>query len=369
MKLLVLAQTPPPEHGQSRAVRELLNDLRADPKNQIFHVNLHLSRNTADIGRWRPGKILALLGASLRAAWLQLRHGPMPLYYVPAPAKRAALYRDWIALAICRPLSRGLVLHWHAVGLGEWLDTHATPIERWLTRRLLGRARLAIVLADALRWDAERLAPRQCQIVPGGVRDRAPGFHRERRTGAALEILFLGLGCREKGLFDSLEGVALAQRSGLACRLTIAGAFADAEAERFFRGQAAALDPATVRHLGFVSDAECSSLLGASDVLCFPTYYPHEGQPAVLLDALAFDLPVITTRWRAIPDMLPVNHGRIRFVEPRQPAQIAAALSDFRVAPPSDGSLRAHFLAHFTQEKNLAALTAAFRVLDSNAHK
>ena len=367
MKLLVLAQTPPPEHGQSRAVRALLTALAADPGNRIFHVNLRLSRNAADIGRWRVGKIFALLGASLRAAWLQLRHGPMPLYYVPAPAKRGALYRDWLALAICRPFSHGLVLHWHAVGLGEWLATRATPLERWITRGLLGRAGLALVLAEALRADAERLAPRQCRVVPGGVPDPAPGFRRAPRAGATLEVLFLGLGCRQKGLFDALEGVALAQRAGLACRLTVAGAFADADTERLFRARATELGSAVVRHVGFVSDVERCSLLAASDVLCFPTYYPHEGQPAVLLDALAFDLPIITTRWRAIPETLPANH--VWFIEPRQPAQVAAALRAAHAAPPPDGSLRAHFLAHFTQEKNLAVVGAALREIGSGPHK
>ena len=36
-------------------------------------------------------------------------------YYVPAPGKRVALYRDWLVMFICRPFFSGVILHWHAV--------------------------------------------------------------------------------------------------------------------------------------------------------------------------------------------------------------------------------------------------------------
>ena len=62
MKLLVLAQTPPPLHGQSQMVRTLVDGLPAHGL-PLHHVNLRLSRDHADIGRWRPGKLLAVLAA------------------------------------------------------------------------------------------------------------------------------------------------------------------------------------------------------------------------------------------------------------------------------------------------------------------
>ena len=35
-----------------------------------------------------------------------------------APGKRAALYRDWVVMVLCRPFFRQVIHHWHAVGLG-----------------------------------------------------------------------------------------------------------------------------------------------------------------------------------------------------------------------------------------------------------
>ena len=365
MKLLVFAHTPPPVHGQSLAVQALLEGLPAiAPEIELLHVNPQLSRDAADIGRWRPGKIFRLLAACGRAWWLRARHGPAWLYYVPAPAKRSALYRDWVVMLLCRPFFRGVVLHWQAVGLGEWLDTHATRVERAITLWLLGHARLAIVLADSVRADAERLAPHTCQIVAGSAPDEARDYVRPReRTGRFLEVLFIGLCSREKGVFDAMEGVALAARRGLACRLTVAGPFADGETERAFRARAAELGPDLVRHVGFVGGEARCRLFAESDVLCFPTYYPHEGQPTVLIEALAFDLPIVTTRWRAIPEMLPREY--VWWVAPRQPDEIASALAAVAITPKPGGALRAHYLARFTRERHLAGIAAALRSLET----
>jgi glycosyltransferase involved in cell wall biosynthesis len=111
--------------------------------------------------------------------------------------------------------------------------------------------------------------------------------------------------------------------------------------------------------LGFVSNEERDRLLRAADIFCFPSYYPHEGQPAVLLEALALDLPIVATRWRGIPENLPTEH--VYGVEPQAPAQIAAQLRAARAAGPPGGALRRHYLAHFTRERHHAAVESALR--------
>ena len=67
-------------------------------------------------------------------------------YYVPAPGKRVALYRDWLVMLLCRPFFKNIILHWHAAGLAKWLETstksaraHHLPAEmRRLEHRAVG---------------------------------------------------------------------------------------------------------------------------------------------------------------------------------------------------------------------------------------
>lgn len=363
MKLLVFASTPPPFHGQSFMVAQTLEVLRADAAFSVHHVNARLSADAADIGRPRPGKLFALL-RHMRAAVATARKGLDALYYVPAPGRRGAIYRDWIALSRLRPHFPRLVLHWQAGGLGDWLRTRATSPERVITRRVLGEADLSIVLGETLRADAAAFAPRAVAVVRNGIPDPCPGFVRQPRADPARrEALFLGLCLREKGLLDAVEGVVRVNQGAAGrWRLTVAGEFADAATRRAF-AEAAAASGGAARHVGFVAGAEKSALLAQADVLLFPTYHAPETQGLVVAEALAFDLPVVVTRWRAVDEGLPDRH--VYRVEPRRPDQIAAALRRAAAEGPPEGGLRRHFLAYYTLERYAAGLRAALRSADA----
>jgi glycosyltransferase involved in cell wall biosynthesis len=365
MKLLVFAQTPPPHHGQSAMVRLLLEELgRPGQAFELYHVNLRLSENSADVGRWRLGKVWPLLSACCKALAIRWRHGPMALYYVPAPAKRGALYRDWVVMTLCRPFFTKLVLHWHAVGLGHWLEHVAKPIERRISRRLLGQADLSLVLAPEVAADAEKLSPKRIAIVQNSLPETGvlpPPKHR--KTGEIFEILFIGLCSEEKGFFNTLEALALLHaRNPGAYRLTVAGAFDSEAAEQKFRARARDLR-AAVRFVGFAEPKAKQKLFTESDVLCFPTYYQHEGQPLVLIEALAHDVPIVTTKWRAIPSMLPRKF--VWFVDQRRPDQIAESIFKARQAGEPNGALREHYLLNFTPAQHVTALKTALRSLES----
>jgi len=117
-----------------------------------------------------------------------------------------------------------------------------------------------------------------------------------------------------------------------------------------------------VEIFGFVSAERKNQALRDADLFCFPTYYPAEGQPANLIEALAFGLPIVTTRWRAIPEMLPPDYPAI--VDPKSPEQIAAALrrlASMDVAEP----LRDSFIRRFTIEQHIAAMAAAIRSVET----
>jgi glycosyltransferase involved in cell wall biosynthesis len=258
------------------------------------------------------------------------------------------------------------VLHWHAAGLSDWLANEATGLERWLSPRLLGRVDLSIVLSENLRADAAAFAPRKIAVVPNGISDPGAPLPPRPPAGAGpAQVLFLGLCSEEKGLFDAAEAVLAANRAARAPQaepkftLVAAGSFADfATGTRF--NELCAAHPAALRYAGPVHGEEKVRLLRESHCLCLPSRYLPEGQPLVLLEAMAHDLPVIATRWRAIPDTLPPE---ARLVEPGDIAALAQALVELRRHPPATGIFRRHFLTHFTRARHLEKLAAALREL------
>lgn len=346
-------------------VRLMLEELgRPGQAFELYHVNLRLSEDSADVGRWRLRKVLRLLKACMNALVIRWKHGPMTLYYVPAPAKRGALYRDWMVMALCRPFFPKLVLHWHAVGLGHWLENSAKPIERRITRRLLGKADLSLVLSPEVAGDVESLWPKRVAIVQNSLPESGvlPPT-KQRKIGEIFEVLYIGLCSEEKGFFDTLQAVALLHaRTPGAYRLTVAGAFDSEASEEKFRARVRELTTA-VRFVGFAEPEAKRKLFTESDVLCFPTYYQHEGQPLVLIEALAYDVPIVTTRWRAIPSMLPRKH--VWYVDQRRPDQIAESIFKARQEGEPNGILREHYLLNFTPAQHITALKTALRSLES----
>jgi glycosyltransferase involved in cell wall biosynthesis len=409
MKLLVFAHTPPPHHGQSYMVQLMVAGFGGDRRRragqvagagaaaplgiECYHVNARLSQKLEDIGDLRLWKFFLLLGYCLQAVWCRFRYGVRNFYYIPAPGKRSALYRDWLVMLLCRPFFDRVILHWHAAGLAKWLEMVVTMRSRSLTYRLMKQADLSIVLSKYNRADAEKLFSRQIRVVSNGIPDPCPRFAQEvlprrkarfaaRRkllSGEALEaadrrdtggdperitVLYLAHCTREKGLFDTVAAVALAnqrlskRRAPVSLRLVVTGGFVTAEAKAEFERSLAAPGVADlVQYLGFVSGDQKNQLLREADLFCFPTYYENENQPVNLIEAMAFGLPILTTRWRSLPELFPANYPGL--VNIRSPEQIADRLLALMTIETGE-TFRDNFLRGYTLERHLAGLAEAF---------
>jgi len=366
-RLLIYAQVPPPLHGQSVMVQLLVDGLRetgqvdlekapADKHTAAIgyvHVNPQIASDLADIGRWRIGKILNVFNFIFAAIRAKFRYGLDTLYFVPAPPKREALYRDWAVLFLLRPFFSRLVLHWHCIGQRDFFAKKLSAPERWLGHLCYDRAELSIALSKYSEEEASMFRPKRSVVVPNGIPDPCPQFDTEiwpERQKRALskreyyEVLFVAGRMTQKGLFDAIKTVHRAN-SQVRFRLTVAGPFeSQAERERF---------DAEVRDLdciyaGWADEAKKRELYRAADCFIFPTTYPSESFGLVLAEAMAYGCAVITTRWQAVPEVLPPGDPNV--VEPHDIDAMASALLRCAGAP-ATRELRDYFLAHFTSAR------------------
>ena len=397
MKLLVFAHTPPPHHGQSYMVQLMLNgfggDCRRDGRAnahgiECHHVNARFSRGLSDVGEFQGGKMFLIFWFCLQALWVRLRYGVRNFYYVPAPGKRVALYRDWLVMLLCRVFFKNVILHWHAAGLAKWLETETTIASRSATYRLFRPVNLSIVLSRYNFADAQKLLSHDIAVVNNGIPDPCPDFEpavlpRRREHFAArqkilagekpaapliVNVLFLAHCTREKGVFASAEAVLRANRDlagrGVPMKLQFiaAGNFVTAEEQsEFDRLRQNPEFAAAVQHAGFVSGERKTQLYREADLFLFPTRYLGENQPVNLIEAMAFGLPMVTTRWRSLPEMLPANYPGL--VNDQNPDEIAAAMLKV-LAGKSGEQVRRHFMERFTLEQHLASLAAALRSVE-----
>jgi len=410
MKLLVFAHIPPPHHGQSYMVKLMLDGFGGDhrkphatpptgPYNiECYHIDVRLSQRLEEIGDMRIGKFFLLLFHCLHAIWCRFRYGLENFYYVPTPGKTSALYRDWLVMMLCRPFFKRVILHWHAAGLAKWLETCTQMQARVFTYRLMKDVDLSIVLSKYNRADAEKLFPKKIDVVNNGIPDPCPTYEsdilplrrarleaRHRlRSGERLSselaahaggdpeivhVLYLAHCTREKGAFDAMRGVALAnkiladQRSPLSLRLTVTGNFVTAaDRAEYEKLMADSAISGCIHYAGFVSGNQKDKLLRTADLFCFPTFYPNENQPVNLIEAMAFGLPVLTTRWRSLPEVFPKGYPGL--VDVRSPEQIANGLLNLLS---EDGEmLRNLFLKNFTLDSYLSGLATAFHTLEQD---
>lgn len=371
MKLLVFAHVPPPHHGQSQMVKLMVDGFRERPSLgiEVLHVDARLSSGMADVGSVRGGKIRALWAHCREAIRCSREQGCRTLYYVPSPPKRSSLYRDFLVMTLIRWRFDRVILHWHAVGLGGWLQSEAFFWERWLAVACLGRVRRAVVLAESNRADAELLRPRSVAVVSNGIPDPCPDFDGTLDPQRAaipsrtdIEVLFMAHCTRDKGLFGAVEAVVAANDSGKPgrrFRLTVAGSFLSEAEEAEFRERIRRPDASEcVEIAGFVSGPEKDRLLRQTDVFLFPTYFANEGQPLNLIEALAYGLPCVTTRWRSIPEYFPADYPGL--CVPRDIPALARALH--AVVERVDGrELRREYERRFAVGPHLEALAEAIR--------
>lgn len=78
-------------------------------------------------------------------------------------------------------------------------------------------------------------------------------------------------------------------------------------------------------HRASLPEGGVDALLAEHDVLVFPSYHRREGMPGVVLEAMQAGLPVITTRWRAIPELVEDGENGV-LVPPRCPEGLGAAM-------------------------------------------
>ena len=194
MKLLVFAHTPPPHHGQSYMVQLMLAGFGGDLRRRVgqaardasatpfgiecYHVNARLSQTLEDIGDLRLGKFILLMGNRLQAIWCRYRYGVDNFYYVPAPGKRVALYRDWLVMFVCRPFFKRIILHWHAAGMAKWLETSVRIRTRAVTYHAFKRPALSIVISNYNVADAEKLLSQRICRVNYGIPDPCRDFEK-----------------------------------------------------------------------------------------------------------------------------------------------------------------------------------------------
>lgn len=365
--VLVVGQTPPPINGQNVMIQELLDG--DYPGIAMHHVRLTFSRSIDEVGAFQLRKLLILLKTLLDILVGRLQSGAQILYYPPAGPTLNPVLRDIFLLISTRWLFRYTVFHFHAAGLPEiyprlpgWLK----PLFNLAYRN----ADLAIFTTKATASAGPALGAKEIIVVPYGIPDSAQeNENNHSNANIVPHILFMGLLCEGKGLLTLIEACAQVRKAGIAFHLSCVGAFESED----FRTQVEELIEShglteVVHFPGMLRGEAKLQAFRDADLFCLPSHYFAESFGVVLIEAMSFGLPIVTTSWRGIPDVVGGSGGAI-IVEPRMPHLVAeglqALIRDSGLREIMGRRNRAWFSNHYTLEKYRARIEKAFEEVGS----
>lgn len=288
---------------------------------ELHHVRMDFSDEMDQIGKFRWNKIwrlVRLIGAIFVG---RLKSGAQAMYYPPCGPNYVPFFRDCAVLIATRWLFKRTIFHFHATGISE-LYPKLSPMLKMAFRWAYEYPDLTIGMTELGPRDDIALKSRRHLIIPHGIEDAAGDFDAVR-SAAIPGILFVGVVGDEKGVGILLEACARLQEKGTNFRCEIVGRFESAEKEKEFREfvRAHKLEE-SVKFAGVLVGDEKWKAYKRADIFCFPSHFPPESFPVVLLEAMQFSLPIVSTRWKGIPSL--VKEGKNGLLAPiHDPVEIA----------------------------------------------
>jgi glycosyltransferase involved in cell wall biosynthesis len=209
-------------------------------------------------------------------------------------------WRDCVHMALARLLARKVVLHIHGAKFDQFIADMNT-LQQTLLKTAFEKAASVIVLSKEWLQKLRSFSPdAQWDVVPNGV--IMPKKHR-RMTESGANFIFLGDLSKRKGIYDLITAVGFASRHGFRGMVYLAGGETSpgqkTKVEELIRQLGIQNQ---VKLLGIVSGNKKTEALREADCFVLPSY--AEGLPMALLEAMAYELPVITTDVGGIPEVV-----------------------------------------------------------------
>lgn len=312
-RICLVGQLPPPVHGLSKALQTIINSKLFNEKYDLSYVDIKDNK-----------KIAAHIN--------KVESIDVDIYYFTISQTKMGNLRDMFILWRLLRKKKRVVIHYHG-GYYKELYKQFNPVQRMMNRKLLSRIDIMIVLSDGLRdLFAGLLSPEQIRVCENCIEDDVllseTEFEAKLNQLSAgkeqLDVLYLSNFIKSKGYFDLL--LAARQLKDNPVHFHFAGKFYNAQDEKeFFDFVKQHQLENSVRYYGIVAGESKKELLARCDVFALPTYYPNEGQPISIIEAMGNGLTIISTKHAGIPDIVTSHNGFL--VQPQNPDALASAIT------------------------------------------
>jgi len=350
-KVLFILHYPPPIHGAAKVGEYIKNSKAINEEFHCKHINLSTSKTIDEIGK---GKLLKWFRyfKILYRTFKEIRKFKPDLVYLTLTTTSIGFYKDSMVALLVKAFKIPMTYHFHNKGVK---NRHERWFDHQLYKRVLKNVDI-ILLSKYLYSDIKKYVPEdRVYYCPNGIPQSSNTFDYQsiRKDKSVPNILFLSNLIKSKGVDVLLEACKFLKEKKIVFKCTFVGGEGDISATQFQESIKSLQIENIVSYVGkkYGQDKEKAYL--NADIFVLPTMYKNECFPLVLLEAMHYSLPVVSTKEGGIPDI--IDHGvNGLLIDNQTPeklgAQIEILLKDPELCVRMGEKGRSLYLKHFTQE-------------------
>lgn len=315
-KILFILHLPPPVHGAAMVGKFIQESALINNTFNGDYINLSTSTKIDEVGKGGISKISMTLTvmAKVLKALLTKRYD---LCYITLTAKGFGFYKDFIVVAILKLFRKNIIYHFHNKGV----LTQQQKMTNNLLYKFTFKATKSILLSSLLYPDISKYVRKEnVFFCANGIPDL--NNSAIKKTGNDVDtckLLFLSNMVVEKGVQVLLNACKILREHGILFECHFVGAWADVSEDVF---NSYVLKNNLSNYIfahGKKYDQDKLDFYHAADIFVFPTFYRNECFPLVLLEAMQFSLPLISTDEGGIAEI--ISDGETGYIIPKNDAQ------------------------------------------------
>ena len=322
-KILFILHLPPPIHGAAMMGKYIQESELVNSSFDCFCINLATAGSLSDIGHISLKKLLKYFFLLKHISHVVREIRP-ELVYITPNAGGKAFFKDFIVVQMLKSMGCKVIAHYHNKGVSVY---QSKWVYNFFYKRFFSNLKV-ILLAENLYKDIAKYVKREdVYICPNGISNSCKEELEARRNNELSHLLFLSNLLISKGINVLLDALKILKERGytFVCQY-VGGETSEMGAVQFSEEVDKRGLNDRVAYVGRKVGEEKEAFFRQSDVFVFPTYYYNECFPLVILEAMEYKLPVISTNEGGIPDMVKDGENGL-ICEKQNPVSLADCIA------------------------------------------
>lgn len=296
-RILFIVPLPPPVHGSSMMCEYIRKSKVINGSIKCSFINLSVSRKIDEIGKKTPIKIIRFCISYLKTLRELFIHN-YDSCYIAITCHGLGFIKDAPYVLISKLFCKEIFIHQHNKGMTDDVDRLLYK----MLMKMVYKNTTVILLSWKLYPDICKIVRKsQIKICPNGIPDITNKIHNKKKQ--IPNILFLSNLIESKGVYILLDACKILRERNIKFTCTFVGAETQNINSSVFKDEVKKRGLMNIiEYVGKKYGYEKNRYLNYADVFVLPSL--NDCYPLVLLEAMQYKLPIISTYDGGIPDII-----------------------------------------------------------------